>query len=214
GGRVAVCRVDGRRVARVVGLVLLVPGLAVAGQLVGPDRTEGEIGPVAGRADAVVPRLLEHAVAGHDRDVGEGGPDVLPELSGVLAGDRADVDDVRPGRLDLLGQGAVVGRLGVEALGGAVRVQNRAADLGEPKSEGPGETLAVDLRVVEDVGLGLAEALGPFGARRALRVVGADDPGVAPVALRVVRVRLTRLGDAVDDLRQARIGVGRRDHHE
>src|SRR4029079_723014 len=88
---VAIRGVDGRVLARMVGLVLVVPVLARTGQLRRTDAAEGEPGAVAGGAGALVPGLLEDAVAGHHGDVRQRGPKVLPELARVLSGDRPDV---------------------------------------------------------------------------------------------------------------------------
>ena len=78
--------VDGRIVAVVRGLVVGDPLLAgLGGLLVRADAAEGQVGAVAGIARALVPRLFEDAVTGHDLDVRHGRPEVLPELARVLA---------------------------------------------------------------------------------------------------------------------------------
>ena len=214
GNRIPVRRVRRRVIAAVVCLVLVEPLLAGTGQLIRADATEGEERAVGGRTRAVVPGLLEHAVTGHHHDVRQRRAEILPELAGVLAGDRADVDDVGTAGLDLLGQCAVVSRLGVEAFRRLVGADNFDADLVGVERPGLGESRSVELGVVEDVGLGLALGLGPLGAGSTLRIVGRDRPSVVAVTGRVVGCGLAGDRDARHFLGQARIRVGRADHDQ
>src|SRR5262249_13279582 len=153
---------------------------------------------VAGRAGAVIPRLLVDAVGAEHLQVRVDGLDVLPELGRALAGDRTDEDDIRAGALDLLRERVEVGRLRVVALGRAVRAHDRAADLAEVERPGAADALAVGLAVIDDVGLLEALRESPLGRGATLVVVRVDVPRVVAVAARIVGIRLALRGDAVD----------------
>ena len=147
---------------------------------------------------------------------GRRSPKVLPELAGVLAGDGADVDDVGAGGLDLLRPA----RRSRSRQRRSPRTRRSARRPSRPillawRAHGAGEALAVDLGVVEDVGLGGAR--GAWPTRRPRQPWASSvpiDARVVAVAARVVVVRLARLGDALDGLRQARVRVRRADHDQ
>src|SRR5207344_1017869 len=93
-------RVERRLVAVVGGLVLRRPRGTGTLELADVDTTEGQVRAIAGRAGAVIPRLLVDAVRAEHLDARIPGLDVLPQLGRAVAGDRTDEDDVGPGGLD------------------------------------------------------------------------------------------------------------------
>src|SRR5919108_3171222 len=162
------------------------------------------------RATRVLPRVAERAeaVRRDEREaLAEGPAQVLDQLAAVLALEAAEVDDVGARLLHLVRERLVARRLRIPG-GEAGDLQ---AELLRRVPEVRRDAEAVGLLVVEDEDALVAELLREHRVRRALVVVGRDDPDVVPLAVRVVLVRLTgrRAGAAV---REPDVGVGGAHH--
>src|SRR5919108_2601531 len=162
------------------------------------------------RATRVLPRVAERAEAvRRDERVAlpEHSPEILDQLAAALALEAAEIDDVGARLLHLVRERLVARRLripGGEAGDLQAELLRRVPEVGR-------DAEAVGLLVVEDEDALVAELLREHRVRRALVVVGRDDPDVVPLAVRVVLVRLTgrRAGAAV---REPDVGVGGAHH--
>src|SRR3954452_17299131 len=189
-----------------LGLVLLEEVLARLRVELGVERRVGDEGHLlGGRADLRAERGLSHAVRAEELRRRHRGVQVLPELHGVVLGDAAEEDAVGALPLDRAGQRAVVRGLRVDAL---VAEDRQALGLGR-RDDVVRQALAVDLLVVQDVGLRAAVVLLVRDLRRRLDVVGGHDAPVGPLARGVVLVGLALVGAL--GARQADSGVRRRD---
>src|SRR5579859_61569 len=191
-------------------LVILVPRRTCAGELAWRNTTEGDVCPFSRWAGRIDERLFIDAIGTHQFEVvAESRAQVDPQLAGVVLGDAPKVDDVGTALANLLGQGAIIAGLAVDPLGTADHLD---AGLRGRVGIDQGQAVSVQLGVVQDVGLGGANGLGPSGCRGALDLIRGDDTGVIALAVRVVDVWLVRLDRAFDLLGQTWVGIGRRDH--